>query len=63
MNPPSISPELVEHLSALVGLDVPPGDRPLLQSVLANQAASAAALVPLELDDLEPIVTFDPRWR
>jgi hypothetical protein len=63
MSEQSISSDAIQHLALLIGLDVPAGDLDFLQTVFANQTASSRALLPLELDDLEPIVTFDPRWR
>jgi hypothetical protein len=63
MSEPAISHELLERVAALVGLALPSEDLDLLQGVLTNQLASSGALLALELDDVEPIVTFDPRWR
>jgi hypothetical protein len=58
----AVTPELVERLAGLVGLALPAGDLEPLQLVLVHQVASAEALRSLELDDVEPIVSFDPRW-
>ena len=60
---PAIFPDLIEQLATLAGLAVPNEDLDLLQAVLANHIASSRALLSLDLEDTEPIVSFDPRWR
>ena len=56
-------PELVARLCGLVGVEPLPEDVELLALVLDNELGQAEQLRVLELDDLEPIVSFDPRWR
>ena len=57
-----ISRDLLEYVGRLVGLLVPDADLDPLQAALANQVAASDVLRSLQLDDLEPIVSFDPRW-
>ena len=58
-----IDAELIQHVAAFAGLDVPNDDLAMLLAAARNQLASAERLRAIELDDTEPIVTFDPRWR
>jgi hypothetical protein len=60
---PSIDGELIKHVAAFAGLSVPDGDLALLAGAAQNQLSAADVLRTLELDDVEPIVSFDPRWR
>jgi hypothetical protein len=62
MTSQSIDTELVQRAATFAGLAVPDGDLALLLAAAQNQLASAEHLRTLELDDVEPIVTFDPRW-
>jgi hypothetical protein len=55
--------QTIEQLARYVGLEIPEIDLEVLEPALANQAAMIEILDRLELDDGEPIVTFDPRWR
>jgi hypothetical protein len=55
--------QTIEQLARYVGLAIPEIDLEVLEPALANQAAMTDALDRLELEDGEPIVTFDPRWR
>jgi hypothetical protein len=58
-----IDQQLIKHVAALTGLVVPDEDLDLLAGAAQNQLTAAEMLRALELDDLEPIVSFDPRWR
>jgi len=60
---PEITPEVVDALAKVAGFEVPEEDRALLASVLANQLAGVRRIEQLDLGDVEPIVSFDPRWR
>jgi hypothetical protein len=58
-----VDAQTIEQLARYVGLEIPEIDLEVLEPALANQAAMIEILDRLELDDGEPIVTFDPRWR
>ena len=60
---PEITPEVVDALAKVAGFEVPDEDRALLAAVLANQLSSVRRLEQLDVGDVEPIVSFDPRWR
>jgi hypothetical protein len=55
--------ELVAAVAAVAELGVPPEDRELLVAVLDNQLAGSRSLLELDVSEVEPIVSFDPRWR
>jgi hypothetical protein len=55
--------QLVEAVAAVAELGVPPEDRDLLVAVLDNQLAGSRSLLELDVAEVEPIVSFDPRWR
>jgi len=58
-----VTPEIVDVLARVAGFSVPEEDRALLTEVLANQLAGVRRLEQLDVGDVEPIVSFDPRWR
>jgi hypothetical protein len=58
-----VDEELIKRIAAFAGLVVPDEDLALLAGATQNQLSAAAVLRALELDDVEPIVSFDPRWR
>jgi hypothetical protein len=55
--------KLVEAVAAIAELGVPEEDRELLVAVLDNQLAGSRSLLELDVSEIEPIVSFDPRWR
>jgi hypothetical protein len=55
--------ELIKRLAAFAGLIVPDEDIALLAGAAQNQITAAELLRALELDNIEPIVSFDPRWQ
>lgn len=61
-NAPPISVETVETLSRLVGLSLPAEDVAPLAAALTDQLASIALLDRLNLEGVDPIEAFDPRW-
>ena len=60
---PRITPDVVDTLAQVAGFEVPEEDRELLAAILQNQLASVRRLEQLDVGDVEPIVSFDPRWR
>lgn len=50
-------------LARLAGLDVPPEDIQPLLAALRSLLAAADEIAAAEIDFLEPIAGFDPRWR
>ncbi len=61
-NATPITSETVETLAALVGLVLPPEDVNPLAAALTNQLASYALLEGLNLEGINPVEEFDPRW-
>jgi hypothetical protein len=57
-----ISVPMLQSLADLAGITVPDEDLEPLRAVLANQWAMASHLRPLDVSDLPPIVSLDPRW-
>jgi hypothetical protein len=57
-----LPPGAVDALAQIAGLTVPEEDREILVGVFTNQLAAARLVESLDLGDVEPIVTFDPRW-
>ena len=58
-----VTPEIVDVLAGVAGFSLPEEDRALVAEVLANQREGAQRLEQLDLGDVAPIVSFDPRWR
>lgn len=58
-----VSSELVETLARAAGFELPDEDRELLAALLGNQLEAIRSLEELDVTDVEPIVSFDPRWR
>jgi hypothetical protein len=59
---PTIDPELIRMLAATVSLDIPAEDMDRIAGYLTNVFRDAETLRQLPLEDIEPIVTMDPRW-
>ena len=57
-----LTPDVVDVLARVAGITVPEEDRDLLTALLANQLAGVRRLEALDVGDVEPIVSFDPRW-
>jgi hypothetical protein len=55
-------PGAVDALAQIAGFAVPDEDRETLTGVFTNQLAAARLLEALDVGDVEPIVSFDPRW-
>jgi len=58
----AIDPETITLLARLLGLSIPSEDIEPLAGALQNQLASIELLEELELGDVTPSYTFDPRW-
>ena len=63
MKPEDVDASVIATLAGVAGIDVPAEDVEPLIAAYRNHLAGMAALEALELDDHDPIVTFDPRWR
>lgn len=50
-------------LASVAGLHLPPEDIEPLLAALQSLLAAADEMAAAEIDSLEPIVPFDPRWR
>jgi hypothetical protein len=59
----ALSVATVELLATLAGFAVPPTDLPTLAAALTEQLASIERLDRLNLEDVSPVLDFDPRWR
>lgn len=55
--------ELVAAAARVAGIEIPNADFPSLVAAFANQLGAIAALEEVDAAELEPVVTFDPRWR
>lgn len=59
----ALDPSVVAALSRLAELALAPGDLELLVGKMRDYLAVTEASLPDEAADVDPIVTFDPRWR
>lgn len=59
----SRSVDQVIAAAELLGIAVTDDDLAWLADALAEQRAVEAVLDDLVLDDVDPLVTFDPRWH
>ena len=55
--------ELVAEAARVAGIEIPNEDLPSLTVAFANQLQAIAALEKVDASVLEPVSTFDPRWR
>jgi hypothetical protein len=58
-----LAPGTIERLAQLAGLVPPAEDMPLLAAVLEAHRVGERAIAALDLSDVEPILSFDPRWK
>lgn len=58
-----VDDELVEALARAAGVELPAEDRELLSMLLKNQLDAVRVLEAADVEGIEPIVSFDPRWR
>jgi hypothetical protein len=59
----AVSPDMLRQLASFAGVDVPAEDLELLATALTEQMCAIARVSDFDLADVEPIVSFDPRWR
>jgi len=55
--------EIIRAIAAYAGIAVLDEDVPILAAAHANERAGERAIAAHDLGEVEPIVTFDPRWR
>jgi len=58
----TIDPATITVLARLAGLAIPSEDIEPLAGALQNQLASIELVEEMELGDVTPSYTFDPRW-
>lgn len=63
MSPDEVDADVVRALAGVAGISVPEEDVEPLVKALRNHLKGMEALDTLDLDDYDPIVIFDPRWR
>jgi len=63
MNAKEVGPDVVRTLASVSGITIPEEDIEPLVGALRNHLAGMKALEELDLDEADPIVTFDPRWE
>lgn len=63
MKPEEVDRETVQVLACVAGIRVPDEDLDALVAALRNHLEGVAALDALDLDESDPIVTFDARWQ
>ena len=63
MNAKEVDPDVVRTLARVAGITIPDEDIQPLVGALRNHLAGMKALEDLDLDEADPIVTFDPRWE
>jgi hypothetical protein len=55
--------ELLAAAARAAGIELPEADLPSVRAAFANQIEAIAALEAVDASELEPVSTFDPRWR
>lgn len=63
MKPEEVDAGVVRTLAGVAGITIPDEDIQPLIGALRNHLAGMEALEALDIDEHDPIVTFDPRWR
>jgi hypothetical protein len=61
--PHEITTEGMQLLARIAGLPIPSEDSERLVEAFGNYLELVAGFASLELDDVEPAFTYDPRWR
>jgi len=63
MKPNDVDADDVRTLARVAGIEIPDEDIEPLVGALRNHLAGMKALDGLDIDEADPIVTFDPRWE
>jgi Asp-tRNA(Asn)/Glu-tRNA(Gln) amidotransferase C subunit len=63
MKESEVDAEVVRTLARVAGITLPEEDVEPLVGALRNHLAGMKALDDLDVDEADPIVTFDPRWE
>jgi len=63
MSEEKIDAGVVRTLAQVAGIKLPEEDVEPLVGALRNHLAGMKALEDLDIDEADPIVTFDPRWE
>jgi Asp-tRNA(Asn)/Glu-tRNA(Gln) amidotransferase C subunit len=58
-----VNADTVRTLALVAGITLPEEDVEPLVGALRNHLKGMETLDTLDLDESDPIVTFDPRWR
>jgi hypothetical protein len=59
---PGADAETIHALARAVGIEIPASDVALLAGAYANQLQAIAALESVDVEGVEPMLPFDPRW-
>ncbi len=62
MKSEEVDADVIRTLAAVAGITIPDEDIQPLIGALRNHLAGMKALEDLDIDEADPIVTFDPRW-
>ncbi len=62
MKPKDVTAGVIRTLADVAGIAIPDEDLEPLIGAFRNHLASMEALDALDIDESDPIVTFDPRW-
>jgi hypothetical protein len=62
MKSEEVDADVVRTLAGVAGITIPDEDIQPLIGALRNHLAGMKALEDLDIDEADPIVTFDPRW-
>lgn len=62
MKPEDVDANTVRMLADVAGIKLPEEDVQPLVGALRNHLKGMEALDRLDLEEFDPIVTFDPRW-
>jgi Asp-tRNA(Asn)/Glu-tRNA(Gln) amidotransferase C subunit len=60
---PQVDGDLIRMLAAFADLEIPEDDVELVGAYLTNVLSDGDRLARLDLSEVEPIVTLDPRWE
>jgi hypothetical protein len=59
----AITPTTIEELAGLAGLPLEADRQVMLAGVLQQLIEGVHAMDALDLDETEPVITFDARWE